>query len=132
MCQHYTTAVGFDENLEKAKAMYRGLLASGCSVEIHSHARCVCENRGYMTNTTRAFAHSPFAPALGSVLDGALLVSNGYSLWLEHVIEKSSNAEVFWLMWYDPNGLPTIPLSGIFDKSDLELLIGRLTTTIPP
>ena len=37
--RYYTTANGFDENVEKAKAMYRGLIASTCSVEVHSHAR---------------------------------------------------------------------------------------------
>jgi hypothetical protein len=36
--QYYSTATGFDENLDKAKAMYQGLLDSGCSVEIHGHA----------------------------------------------------------------------------------------------
>ena len=90
-----------------------------------------CENRAFTTNTGLGFAHDPFSTNLGSVLDAPLLISNGYSLWLEHVLEKSSNSELFWLMWYDPNGWPTIPLSGVFGKSDLELMIGRLTTSIP-
>ena len=43
ICQYYTTAEGFGDTIEKAKAMYRGLIGSMCSVEIHGHARDVAK-----------------------------------------------------------------------------------------
>ena len=49
ICQYYTTAVGFDEDMDKAKAMYQGLLASGCSVEVHGHARDVAQSYEELT-----------------------------------------------------------------------------------
>lgn len=36
--QYYRTSDGFNDRLEKAKAMYNGLRTSMCSVEIHHHA----------------------------------------------------------------------------------------------
>ena len=41
ICQYYATQIGFGEDFEKAKAMYRGLRRSNCSVEIHHHAKQV-------------------------------------------------------------------------------------------
>jgi hypothetical protein len=52
--------------------------------------------------------------------------SNGWSLWLEHVIDKQNGNEMFWLMWYDPSGKPMIPMSGVFSRNDFEQMVGRL------
>lgn len=37
--RYYSSDNGFGDNLGKAKAMYQGLLMSGCSIEVHGHAR---------------------------------------------------------------------------------------------
>lgn len=34
-------------------------------------------------------------------------------------------------MWYDPNGVPTIPLSGVFTKDDLQEMVSLLAGFVP-
>jgi hypothetical protein len=79
----------------------------------------------------KGFPHAPGAATVGSVLEGALIDYGDYSLWLEHVLEKDTGAEVYWLMWYDDQGCPTIPLSGVFGRDGLEQMAGRLTRFVP-
>lgn len=90
-----------------------------------------CENRKFMTNITKGEPHSPCSSTLGNVLDTPLIDYGGYSLWLEHVTEKESGGEIYWLMWYDQEGRPTIPLSGVFGRDDLETMVGRLARFVP-
>jgi hypothetical protein len=90
-----------------------------------------CENRRFMTNITKGEPHSPYSSTLGNVLDTPLIDYGDYSLWLEHVTEKESGEEIYWLMWYDEQGCPTIPLSGVFGRGDLETMVGRLTRFVP-
>ena len=59
------------------------------------------------------------------------IINHGYSLWLEHVEEISTKDEVYWLMWYDGNGMPTIPMSGIFDKDELSEMTKQLASFVP-
>jgi hypothetical protein len=92
-------------------------------------AAYTCENLRYGTNTGKGYAHGP-SQASGSVFAQPLVIHNGYSLWLEHVTEKATSAETFWLMWYDPNGSPTIPLSGVFDAPDIQEMASRLAAFI--
>ncbi len=40
--RYYTTAEGFGDNVDEITAMVKGLLASKCSMEIHSHTRTMC------------------------------------------------------------------------------------------
>jgi len=89
-----------------------------------------CENRRFMTNIARGSAHGA-APARGSVFPNSLINHGGYTLWLEHVVEKEGVPDLFWLMWYDPAGIPTIPLSGIFDRNDLREMLGQLANFVP-
>jgi hypothetical protein len=90
-----------------------------------------CRNRRYQTNIGRNGSHPHGAgQAMGSVFPHWLVNHNGYSLWLEHVFEPTTGAEWFWLMWYDPNGDPTIPLSGVFDAADIQEMVGRLASFI--
>jgi len=89
-----------------------------------------CENRRFQTNIDKGFAHGR-GNAKGSVLENALFSDdkNGYSMWLEHVIEKETDWEVYWLMWYDKHGTPTIPASSIFSKDDLLTFINKIKVT---
>jgi hypothetical protein len=97
---------------------------------LHGHpVPFACENRGYRTNITKGQPHNP-SPTLGSVFDRALLVSGPYTLWLEYVTEIKTMSECFWLMWYDA-GVPTIPLSAVFDRAQYAEMVARLPSFIP-
>ncbi len=90
-----------------------------------------CENRRYKTNLKKGFSHGSLAATLGSVFTDALINTGDYSLWLEHVVETDTEEEIYWLMWYDRDGKPTIPLSGVFGRDDLEQMVGRLAKFVP-
>jgi hypothetical protein len=90
-----------------------------------------CENRAFTTNIAKGHSHGPLLAQLGSVFDRPLIhASSGYSLWLEHVLEKDNRDEMYWLMWYDPDGMPSIPLSGVFTNSDLQQMVSLLAGLI--
>jgi hypothetical protein len=58
---------------------------------------------------------------MGSIFDEALLrASNNQSLWLEYVTDKQGNSETFWLMWYDAEGDPSIPMSGVVSLDQIK------------
>jgi hypothetical protein len=91
-----------------------------------------CENRRFHTNLSKGVSHGHSAPTRGSVLGAALISHGGFSLWLEHVSEKGSAIELYWLMWYDDaDGKPTIPLSGVFSKDELKTMMERLVEFTP-
>jgi hypothetical protein len=90
-----------------------------------------CENWAFKTNVSKGHAHGTFSQALGSVFDRPLISADGYSLWLEHVVEKANQQEVYWLMWYDRDGVPTIPLSGVFTKDNLQEMVSLLAGFVP-
>lgn len=86
-----------------------------------------CENSRFKTDVTQGHPHGSLpGAALGSVYPDALLQSNGWSLWLEHIADKRGGPSVFWLMWYEPGGKPTMPMSAVFSRADFEEMIGRL------
>ncbi len=89
-----------------------------------------CENRRFRTNVAMnaETGARPRAPA--SVFRGPLIDHDGYSLWLEHVIEIATGERCYWLMWYDANGWPTIPLSGVLDRSEIPTMAGRLASFV--
>jgi hypothetical protein len=84
-----------------------------------------CENRRYKTNTEKGHPHGSKGEAKGNVLPGPLFDGGSYSLWLEHVVEKKTEKEVFWLMWYR-DGVPTIPASGVLNAKNLDTIISNL------
>jgi hypothetical protein len=84
-----------------------------------------CSNRRFNTNITKGHPHGN-GQAVGSVFAQPLFWSLSNSLWLEYVEDKVDGVEVFWLMWYDANGSPTIPLSGVFEASDIKEIAKRL------
>src|SRR2546426_8706655 len=88
-----------------------------------------CDNYGYRTNVNKGVAHGT-SPTRGSVFPTPLVNHSGFTLWLEHVEEKGSGQEVYWLMWYDGNGVPTIPMSGIFDRNELAEMSRQLAQFI--
>jgi len=92
-----------------------------------------CGNKGFQTNISKGKSHGT-TPTLGSVL-GYPLVKNQFnqSLWLEHVVETKNPTgnEYYWLMWYNDKAQPTIPMSGVFEKSDLEKMLKGLANFVP-
>lgn len=58
------------------------------------------------------------------------MTGDGYSLWLEYVVDRSGGWEPFWFMWYDSDGNPTIPMSGVFDRSQIQEMVARLASFI--
>lgn len=85
-----------------------------------------CENEGYKTNVEKGEHHGQSCYPRGSVFLTPLINYNGYTLWLEHVIEKATQYHAYWLMWYKPDGVPSIPASSIFGKDELRQMISRL------
>lgn len=90
-----------------------------------------CENRRYMTDVTVGLPHAPNGEALGSALDGPLFDFGDASIWLEHVVERATGEKCYWLMWYGSDGRPTIPLSGLFDRGDIERAAQALRSLNP-
>jgi hypothetical protein len=92
--------------------------------------RFFCKNRRFETDVSKGFPH--YGESKGSVFDGPLRRSGNYSLWLEHVIQPNDpDEELYWLMWYDQNGRPTIPESAVFNKADIQELLRNLGSLIP-
>ena len=108
-------------------------MAQDHRIEDHNGQRLAftCENRRYRTNINKGEPHSPQSQTRGSVFQSALVDHDGWSLWLEHVEGIEAPAEVYWLMWYGPDGRPAIPLSGVFDRTELSTIVGRLAQFVP-
>jgi hypothetical protein len=80
-----------------------------------------CGNRRFMTDLSRGYAHSVLhADSTGSVLPDAVFDFGEASIWLEHVVDRHSGERCFWLMWYNAEGKPTIPMSGVFGVDEIE------------
>lgn len=89
-----------------------------------------CGNTRFCTNIAVGKLHGMSATR-GSVLDSPHVDHNGASLWLEHVEEIGTGKSFYWLMWYDNSASPTIPLSSIFDKSELAEMAKQLVQFVP-
>jgi hypothetical protein len=74
-------------------------------------------------------------PTRGSVTGEPLIqTADGFTLWLEHVESTDvgqGGDQLYWLMWYAQNGIPTIPLSGVFDRDQLTEMVQQLMRFIP-
>lgn len=81
-----------------------------------------CENSRFKTDLSK----SAEGGRPGSVLPEALFDGGTFTLWLEHVVEKENGRHVYWLMWYS-DGRPTMPMSGVLDRNDLNEMIINLT-----
>ena len=85
------------------------------------------KNGKYETNTEKGYPHGEGRPG-GSVFKEPIFM-DGYSLWLEHVIEpRSGRDDLYWLMWYDANGRSTTRVSGILSREDLKVLLSKLSS----
>ncbi len=84
-----------------------------------------CANHRFRTDTTKGECHGD-GNSKGSVLRFAIIPGTDYSLWLEHVEDLDGGPPMYWLMWYK-DGRPTIPMSGVFDKKGLELMVDNLS-----
>jgi hypothetical protein len=90
-----------------------------------------CENSRFQTNLSKGQAHGA-GQASGSVFGQALVTYPGGSLWLEHVADNQDPGQpYYWLMHYDPTGMPSIPLSGIMSKEDLEEMARLMASLLP-
>lgn len=115
-----------DTTTKRELFMSRQIVQNGVSLPY------TCENRGYKTNIDKGNPHGSQSTACGNVFAGALFSSGEYSLWLEHVTEIATDNPYYWLMWYeDPNGTPAIPVSSVFDKTDLQKMISQLAGFVP-
>ena len=92
-----------------------------------------CQNAKFKTDINSGHPHGP-GNAKGSVFDDHLVQwpdgADIYSLWLEHVVHSTSGHKYYWLMWYK-NGIPTIPLSGVFGKAELERFAQKMASCVP-
>ncbi|MGD0992539.1 MAG: hypothetical protein ABR998_08715 [Gemmatimonadales bacterium] len=86
-----------------------------------------CSNSAYRTNVSAGDRHGR-SKTLGSVFAKPLVSAHGYTLWLEHVLESKTGEQLYWLMWYDRLGKPTVPMSSVFGKSDLRKMLFLLAT----
>jgi hypothetical protein len=91
-----------------------------------------CNNAHFHTNLNIGYPHGAFAKTPGSVLKTEPGNHGDYSIWLQLVSDKKeSGRKLCWLMHYDKNGETTIPGSGVFEKSDLQNMIGSLAGFTP-
>lgn len=88
-----------------------------------------CANARFRTDVTKGFPHG-LNQARGSVFDSPLMDAAGYSLWLEYIVDRDGGWEPFWLMWYDADGNPTIPMSGAFDQTQMREMVAKLASFI--
>lgn len=88
-----------------------------------------CRNSRFWTDITKGHCHG-HGQVRGSVFDSPLVEGDGYSLWLEYVEDRDGGWEPFWLMWYDSEGNPTIPMSGVFDQSQMRAMVEKLASFI--
>jgi hypothetical protein len=116
--------------------MLRGKQGSGTVARDHrildpngNRQDFTCANSQYRTDISKGEPHGT-GRARGSVFDSPLVNHGGWSLWLEHVV-ASGGSETYWLMWYDPKGVPTIPLSGVLDKADIQEMSRQLASFVP-
>jgi hypothetical protein len=90
-----------------------------------------CANRRFQTDISPgSFPHGT-GNAPGSVFNNPLVNHSGYTLWLEHVVDTTDGSKTYWLMWYDPHGKPTIPLSGVMEKSEIQEMSRQLASFVP-
>lgn len=92
-----------------------------------------CKNARFATDISKGKKHGQHSDSAGSVFDAPLVLYNGASLWLEHVVDHKNNDGIpyYWLMWYDSKGIPTVPLSGILSKYDLIRMQSMFAEFIP-
>ncbi len=91
-----------------------------------------CKNKKYQTDVNKGQSHWN-VPTLGSVTGQALITGdNGYTLWLEHVhSEYEPQEEFYWLMWYDSDGMPAVPMNSIFNRDQLTDMVRQLMRFVP-
>lgn len=89
-----------------------------------------CRNARFQTDMTKGKPHGSISDTRGSVFEDPLIEHGGYSLWLEHVAAKDEEGDIYWLMWYK-GGIPTIPMSGVFWKKDLQEMVKQLAGFVP-
>jgi hypothetical protein len=89
----------------------------------------MCKNGGYQTHPDIGYEHVPGGHK-GSVFKEPINgeIGDGPTLWLEHLQQggKEPHEPLFWLMWYDRSGKPTLSASAIFSQRDLDAIFDLL------
>ncbi len=91
------------------------------------------ENQYFSTDSTKGYEHLPGQPK-GSVFRGPACNpdAEGNNTWLEYVTDKRNpEDERFWFAIYDKDYEPTLKVSPIFKREDLETMLGRFAALIP-
>ena len=94
-----------------------------------------CANRRFETDLGCGQRHRS-SPTLGSVTGEPLVSDPEYSLWLEHVRDRHDEARgreegLYWLIWYNDEQKPVIPLSAVFNRQQLANMARQLMQFLP-
>lgn len=82
-----------------------------------------CKNALFQTNISKPL--NTFYP--GSVTQKPIYEDrNGKTLLLERVIHNNGE-KYYWFMWYQKDGLPLIPLSGVIDEDHILEVIKNIS-----
>jgi len=100
-------------------------------IEDGEEQKYTLENYGFRTDTSKGKAHGA-GNVRGSVFTEALFTGEqNDSVWLEHVIGKGDGKALYWLVWYDSEGKPKIPLSAVFGREQLAEMVKRIAEFVP-
>lgn len=85
------------------------------------------ENSRFKTDVTLGFTHGSNQPK-GSVFEGPIAGVQGrdYTLWLEHVVQKSDGEKLYWFVWYSPSGESATQTTAILHREDVLKTISQL------
>lgn len=86
-----------------------------------------CENSRFRTDLQKGYSPVSRSGTRGSVTEEALYNDGEYSFWLEHIVEKKTEKNLFWFMWYK-DGIPLLNMSGVFDEDDLTTVIQNISS----
>lgn len=88
-----------------------------------------CRNARFETDIQKGEPHGK-GHARGSVFPEPLVPGDRSTLWLEFVRNTKGGSDTFWLMWYDNEGTPAIPLSGVISVDQIKQMTAKLTDYI--
>jgi hypothetical protein len=90
-----------------------------------------CQNSKYKTDINKGLEHEK-GGSKGSVTSEALFKSEGYSLWLEYVVNvHDEDEQCYWFMYYK-DGLPIMPMSAVIDEETITKVINNISNISLP
>lgn len=82
-----------------------------------------CENSKFRTDLSIPPKNPKFP---GSVTENPIY-EDDQILLLERVENIGNGNKCFWFMWYDYNGIPVMPMSGVIDADDIAEVIRNIS-----